>query len=147
MGVGCVNFDVSVNTTTTTPDVIQPIITSTIPVETTTTPVVSPTDVKIVSIGILQLESFPVQIKTYIKGYVARCAKIGEPKVVRQGNKFLIDLDVAVLGTVCKEKNASISFNKSVSLDVYGLKRGTYIVEVGDMKKEFTLMADNILNK
>ncbi len=145
MGVGCVNFNVSVDTTTTTPDLAKPIIsTTTPPAPNQDTIDLSPTDVKVVSLGILQLESFPVQVTAYIKGYVAKCVKLGEPKVSKQGNRFLISLDYAVLGTVCKAKNASVSFEKSVKLDAYGLKKGTYSVEVGDMKKEFTLNQDNI---
>jgi inhibitor of cysteine peptidase len=127
MGAGC-NTNVSNVTITSTP------------------PELGPTEVMIDSVEIRELESFPVQIVADVKGYVAKCAKIGEPMVKKDGNTFKINFDV-VLGTVCAQKNASISFDKSVNLEVYGLKKGTYIVDVQGNKKEFTLSMDNILEE
>ena len=134
IGAGCKN-NIPPEVATTTPK--EPVSTSTVQL--------SPNEVKVSSVEIMELESFPVQVVASVQGYVAKCVKLGEPKVNLKGNRFLVDLNVAVLGTVCKEKNASVSFQNSVKLDVYGLKKGTYTVEVGDVKKEFVLTQDNIL--
>jgi len=120
---------------------------------TPTTPATSTTkspfgdDLQITSVDVLMLESFPVQVMVNIEGNVNKCVKLNEPKVTQEENVFYVAVSITELATgkTCSP-TGSVTFKKSVSLDVAGLKKGTYEVYVNKMKKTFTLDMDNFLS-
>jgi inhibitor of cysteine peptidase len=96
-------------------------------------------------IDILTLESFPVQIFVIARGYLPNvCTEISEISKVREGNTFFITIKTYSSPGFCIQMLAP--FEKTISLDVYGLPAGTYTVEVNGVQGTFDLEIDNILS-
>jgi inhibitor of cysteine peptidase len=96
-------------------------------------------------IDILTLESFPVQIFVIARGYLPNvCTEISEISKVREGNTFFITIKTYSSPGFCIQMLAP--FEKTISLDVYGLPAGTYTVEVNGVQGSFDLEIDNILS-
>jgi hypothetical protein len=104
-----------------------------------------PGEAVVESVDILTLESFPVQIRAEVEGYLPDgCSTLGDPVVRREGDVFIVTLPAtrpadALCTTVIQP------FAESVALDVYGLAAGTYGVIVNDVETSFTLATDNVL--
>ena len=90
------------------------------------------------------LESMPVQVQAVIKGYLPDpCTRISSVGQSRDGNTFKITISTArPADAVCAE--VITPFEHTVSLDVTGLKAGTYTVTVHGISATFELTADNI---
>lgn len=98
----------------------------------------------VVSVDILVLESFPVQIHVLIEGYLPTpCYKITSIAKYREGNNFFVTIMMKDSRLVCIQKIEP--FQEVVALDVYGLSAGTYYVDVNGIGNTFTLYVDNIL--
>jgi len=97
------------------------------------------------SIDLLMLESFPVQINVVAKGNLPDgCTTIDQVTHVRQGNTFKVTITTArPADRMCTQ--ALVPFEQTIALDVYGLKAGTYTVDVNGVTKTFTLDMDNAL--
>lgn len=97
------------------------------------------------SIEIMALETFPVQIKVNARGYLPDgCTKIGEITNEKKENTFLVSIrTVRPAEAFCTA--AIVPFQEVIPLDVYGLKAGTYTVDVNGVNGTFRLEADNIL--
>jgi hypothetical protein len=115
------------------------------PMDNTSTHIGDPAEAYIDSVELKVLEPFPVQVRAQVKGYISKCVKLNDPAVERSGNVIKVTYKPVFL-TVCKEPNASVSFDQTVDLPVQGLPKGTYAVDVNGVKKEFTLDVDNGLN-
>ena len=99
------------------------------------------------SIEIMVLESFPVQIKVNARGYLPDgCTKIHGITKEKTENTFLVSIKtVRPADAFC---TASIMpFQEVISLDVYGLKKGIYNVDVNGVKGIFELGTDNIIRE
>jgi len=99
------------------------------------------------TIDILILESFPVQVRVVAKGYFSDgCGRIDQIHTVRTGNTFNINItkNTPLVGVFCTQ--AIVPFEEVIELDVYGLKAGTYTVDVNGVTDTFKLDVDNILN-
>ncbi|MDI3539151.1 MAG: inhibitor of cysteine peptidase [Methanolobus sp.] len=98
-------------------------------------------------IDIRILESFPVQVHVAAKGNLPDgCTQINEnaTTVQRQGNTFNVYLEtIRLRDAMCTE--ALVPFEHTIPLDVYGLERGTYTVNVNGVEETFELTTDNIL--
>jgi hypothetical protein len=98
------------------------------------------------SVEVLVLESFPVQVNVKISGYLPTpCHKLGAISTSRpDANTFQIDVPMSLPSPdqVCIE--VIEPFEQTVSLDVAGLKAGTYTVKVNDITEQFTLDVDNV---
>ena len=97
------------------------------------------------NIDILLLESFPVQIHVTATGYFPDgCTSIDEVTESRQDNTFTVTVttkrpaDVACTAAI-------VPFEESIPLDVYGLDKGVYTVNVNDASGSFELYMDNII--
>ncbi len=98
-------------------------------------------------VEILILESFPVQIHAIAKGYLPDgCTEIDEEsiEIEKNGNTF----DVSIKTTrpadmICTQ--AIVPFEQVIALDVYGLKKGNYIVNVNGIGASFELSTDNVI--
>jgi inhibitor of cysteine peptidase len=96
-------------------------------------------------VEILFLESFPLGVHAVASGYLPDpCTEIDEVSVERDGNHFV------VLITTLREADVMCAqvieeFEQNVSLDVYGLPAGDYIVTVNGIDAEFTFLQDNSL--
>lgn len=98
---------------------------------------------KIQSIDILILESFPVQVHVRITGTLSdSCTTLEQITQKREDTTFILEVTTKrPVDVMCAQVMAT--FYESVSLDVAGLKAGTYTVEVNNMKDTFVLQIDN----
>ncbi|MEN8217424.1 MAG: hypothetical protein ABFS56_13865 [Pseudomonadota bacterium] len=97
------------------------------------------------TIDIVILESFPVQVRVVAKGYFSDgCGRIDQIHTIRAGNSFNITITTRSVGEACTQ--ALVPFEEVIELNVYGLKAGTYTVDVNGVTDTFKLDVDNILN-
>jgi inhibitor of cysteine peptidase len=95
-------------------------------------------------IDILILESFPVQINVIARGNLPDpCTEISEVLQEREGNTFFVTIKTHRPPGPCIQVLAP--FEEIISLEVYGLPAGTYIVDVNGVQDTFDLEVDNIL--
>ncbi len=101
-------------------------------------------EANIANLEILVLESFPVQVNVIASGELPDgCTTLNEPSPRLEGNTFVINLTTSRLpDEVCSQ--ATVPFDKVVSLPVEGLSAGTYTVSVNGMTDTFTLDVDNV---
>ena len=94
----------------------------------------------------LIMESFPVQVTVEATGYLPDgCTEIGNVTTKKDGNKFYVEIStVRPRDALCTQ--ALVPFTKSVPLDVYGLEKGVYTVDVNGKTASFELSVDNILS-
>jgi len=95
-------------------------------------------------IDIQVLGSFPVQVRVIARGNLPDgCTTIKDVTKERQDLKFIVEItgqrpaDIA-----CTQ--ALVPFEEVIDLDVYGLKAGTYTVEVNGVRDTFELSTDNV---
>ena len=95
------------------------------------------------NIDILILESFPVQVNVIAKGYLPDgCTEIGDITKNMDGNIFTVTIEtIRPADAMCTQ--AIVPYEKSIPLDVYGLKAGTYNVLVNSANGSFELTMDN----
>ncbi|AGB48573.1 hypothetical protein Metho_0298 [Methanomethylovorans hollandica DSM 15978] len=98
------------------------------------------------NVQVLVLESFPVQVNVEATGYLPDgCTTIGNATVRKDGNTFYVEIGtIRPRDALCTQ--ALVPFTKSVSLDVYGLEKGVYNVDVNGKTASFELSVDNILS-
>jgi len=100
-------------------------------------------------IDIRILESFPVQVHVTASGYLPDgCTVINEnaTTVQREGNTFNVYVEtMRPKEAICTE--ALVPFEQNIPLDVYGLGKGTYIVNVNGVEGTFELSMDNIMQE
>jgi inhibitor of cysteine peptidase len=98
------------------------------------------------TIQVIKLESFPVQVQVAAQGYLPdSCTEINEIKTEKEGNNFNINISTKrPKDAVCTQ--VIVPFNKTIPLDLQGLKAGNYTVNVNGVKGSFELAVDNILN-
>jgi SdrD B-like domain len=97
------------------------------------------------SFDILVLESFPVQINLVVRGNLPdACTTIDSVTQSRRGNTFVVTLKTTrPAGALCGA--VLVPYEQRVPLDVQGLPKGTYTVEVNGVTDSFTLSVDNVL--
>ena len=102
-------------------------------------------DAIIKNIDILTLESFPLQIHVIATGYFPDgCTSIDEVTQSRHGNTFTVAITTKrPADAICTM--AIVPFEKTIPLDVYGLDKGVYTVNVNDASGSFELPTDNII--
>lgn len=102
-------------------------------------------DAIIKNIDILTLESFPLQIHVIATGYFPDgCTSIDEITQSKQNNRFTVAVTTKrPTNAVCTM--AIVPFEKTIPLDVYGLDKGVYTVNVNDASGSFELPTDNII--
>ena len=115
-------------------------------------PTAEPTEVTAVLTGtanvagleVRTLESFPVQIQVVAKGMLPNpCTAIERAVQERDGPTFRVTLTTAQpLDKACIQQ--LVPFEHVISLDVAGLKAGTYTVQVNGGSTTFTLAVDNV---
>jgi len=98
------------------------------------------------NVQVLVLESFPVQVNVEATGYLPDgCTTIGNTTARKDGNTFYVEIGtIRPRDALCTQ--ALVPFTKSVSLDVYGLEKGVYNVDVNGKTASFELSVDNILS-
>lgn len=102
--------------------------------------------VTVEALNVLLLESFPLQVQVNVSGYLADgCTAIEE---IIQGsnleeNRYWIDIQASRdPNATCTQ--ATVPFEESVALDVYGIPAGTYTVDVEEQSATFSLDVDNV---
>lgn len=95
------------------------------------------------SVDVVIMESFPVQVRVNVRGSVSdSCTTVDEVTTTREGNTFNVKITTArPVDAMCAQ--VITPFEESVSLDVKGLKKGTYTVDVNGVTETFELAADN----
>jgi inhibitor of cysteine peptidase len=99
----------------------------------------------VASIDLLTLESFPVQIHVVARGNLRDgCTTIDQITQTREGNSFKVTITtIRPANQMCTQ--AIVPFEQTIALDVYGLKAGTYAVDVNGVTGTFTLDVNNEL--
>jgi inhibitor of cysteine peptidase len=101
---------------------------------------------RVEEIEIMILESFPVQVHVVVRGNLPDgCTTIDRIEQERRDSAFQITIaTVRPADRMCTQ--ALVPFEEVVSLDVVGLKAGTYTVNVNGMQDTFNLAVDNTLS-
>jgi inhibitor of cysteine peptidase len=101
---------------------------------------------RVEEIEIVILESFPVQVNVVARGNLPDgCTAIDRIEQQRQGDAFLVTITtVRPASQMCTQ--ALVPFEQVISLDVAGLKAGTYMVNVNGVQDTFELAVDNTLS-
>nr|MDO8134036.1 hypothetical protein [Candidatus Njordarchaeum guaymaensis] len=96
-------------------------------------------------IDIVILESFPVQVNVVVHGeFPDSCTAIGKVTTTREGSTHIITIITRrPSDAVCAQ--VITPFDRVIPLEVVGLKKGIYTVEVNGVRGTFELQADNIL--
>lgn len=96
------------------------------------------------SIGVMILESFPVQVHVNVSGYLGDgCTTLGDITTIQEGDTFLVTiLSERPADALCTQQ--LVNFEENVALDVAGLAAGTYTVDVNGVSDTFTLDVDNV---
>ncbi|WP_321419635.1 hypothetical protein [uncultured Methanomethylovorans sp.] len=94
----------------------------------------------------LVMESFPVQVSVEATGYLPDgCTTIGNVTTKKGGNTFYVEIStVRPRDALCTQ--ALVPFTESMPLNVTGLEKGVYIVDVNGQTASFELSVDNILS-
>jgi len=97
------------------------------------------------STEILVLESFPVKIHVVAKGYLPDgCTGIDRVEAKRDGNTFTVTITTKrPKDMMCTQ--AIVPYEEKVPLDVFGLKAGTYDVNINTVTDSFKLSTDNFI--
>ena len=97
------------------------------------------------SVGIVILESFPVQVHVNVSGYLGDgCTTLGEITTTQEGSTFFVKIIThRPMEAICTQQ--LVGFEETVALNVEGLPAGTYTVDVNGVTDTFTLDIDNVL--
>ncbi|HEX5716197.1 MAG TPA: hypothetical protein VF179_08565 [Thermoanaerobaculia bacterium] len=88
-------------------------------------------------------QSFPVQVRLLVEGYLAEACGLAEPVVELRGDTFFVELHGSgAAGTDCEKRQR---FSRRIPLPVHGLKKGVYKVVAEGRETSFTLSQDNVL--
>lgn len=99
-------------------------------------------DVKSVEIQIL--ESLPVKVVVVVKGELRNgCQQLDKIHIVQAGNKFTISIGSKTIDDQLVCIQALIPFEEQITLNVKGLKAGTYTVHVNGISQSFKLDVDS----
>jgi inhibitor of cysteine peptidase len=95
--------------------------------------------------GLLILESFPVQVNVHVTGWLGDgCTTLDQVTQVQTGNTITVRITTArPTDAICTQQ--LVGFEKTIALDVAGLPAGTYTVDVNGVIDTFTLSVDNVL--
>ena len=100
---------------------------------------------QIETIELLMLESFPVQVHAHVTGWLGDgCTKLDQITQVREDNTFKVTITTTrPAEAVCTMQ--LVGFEETIPLDVHGLPKGTYTVDINGVTETFTLDVDNVL--
>ncbi len=99
-------------------------------------------DVETVDIQIL--ESLPVQVIVVVKGNLSNgCQQLDKINTIQAGNKFTITIGKKSIDEQMICTQALVPFEKTIPLNVKGLKSGTYSVNVNGISQSFKLDLDS----
>jgi inhibitor of cysteine peptidase len=95
------------------------------------------------SIEIVVFESFPVQVRVIVTGWLPDgCTRVKSIDEVREGNVFHVTiLTIRPADAMCTM--AVVKLQEAFPLDVEGLEAGLYTVDVNGNSKTFRLRTDN----
>jgi inhibitor of cysteine peptidase len=98
-------------------------------------------------VSIVFLESFPLQVRAAVSGYLPNpCSWVDQVTVDRVGQQFNVSiLRGSNAGEICIQVEEA--FEESIPLDVYGLPAGDYTIDVNGVRATFTFTQDNILKE
>jgi inhibitor of cysteine peptidase len=99
------------------------------------------------TIQVITLESFPVKVQVEAKGYLPdSCTEIKQIQTQKEENSFNITISTKrPKDAICTQ--AIVPFNRTIPIDVLGLKAGNYTINVNGIKGSFELAVDNMLNE
>ncbi|MFZ1399526.1 MAG: hypothetical protein WAS33_21645 [Candidatus Promineifilaceae bacterium] len=97
------------------------------------------------AISIAILESFPVQVRVNVTGYLGDgCTSLGEISTRQEGDTFFITIPTErPAEAMCTQQ--LVGFEESIALDVLGLPAGSYTVNANGVTDSFTLQMDNAI--
>lgn len=96
---------------------------------------------------VMILESFPVQVHLSVSGYLPDgCTEIDEDGITEQRDGFNYTVNIPTkrpADMACTQ--AIVPYNINVPIDVYGIEKGIYTVDVNGVQTTFELQMDNII--
>ncbi|MDK2892582.1 MAG: inhibitor of cysteine peptidase [Methanohalophilus sp.] len=99
------------------------------------------------NVQVMILESFPVQVHLSVSGYLPDgCTEIDEDgiKELRDGFNYTVNIPTKrPADAICTQ--AIVPYNINVPLDVYGIEKGSYTVNVNGFRTTFELQVDNVI--
>jgi inhibitor of cysteine peptidase len=100
---------------------------------------------QIETLELLMLESFPVQIHAHVTGWLGDgCTTLDQITQTREGDTFKVSITTTrPADAICTMQ--LVGFEETIPLDVHGLPKGTYTVDVNGTTETFTLDVDNVL--
>lgn len=100
-------------------------------------------EVPIEKVDLKMSESFPVQVRADITGYLTNsCSEMDQIGQNRLGTDFFVTVtEVRPKDAMCAQ--VITPFEKTVDIDVRGLEAGTYVVNVNGEHESFKLEVDN----
>ena len=106
-------------------------------------------DAIVEEVNILLMESFPVQVLVIARGYLPDgCTQIDDRYISFNEEENTFNLQITTkrpADAICTQ--AIVPFEESIYLDVYGLEKGAYVVNVNGIVEEFELDTDNIIRE
>jgi inhibitor of cysteine peptidase len=100
----------------------------------------------VASVEVLVLESFPLQVRVAVAGQLSDpCTRLAEPRVRRADTTFHVELPTTRGPGLCAQ--VLVPFEETVTLDVHGLPKGTYTVDVEGKTATFTFDRDNTFGR
>lgn len=97
------------------------------------------------SLEILLMESFPLQARVKVAGFLRDgCSELFDVKVEQEEMNFILTITTRRPSGDIACTEALVPFEKVFDLDIEGLDAGTYTVIAQDQQAEFTLDVDNI---
>jgi inhibitor of cysteine peptidase len=98
-------------------------------------------------IEIMMMESFPVQVSVRATGFLPNgCTVIDEANITTEKTDNTFNVHIPTKrpkDAICTQ--ALVPFEINVPLDVYGLEKGNYTVDVNGVQDSFELQMDNVL--
>jgi hypothetical protein len=97
-----------------------------------------PSQVYVERVDVHLLESFPVQVRIVVAGYMAdACTTVNGAETQRAGSRLRVTLTTTRTGELCAQ--VLTPFEQSISLDVNGLPGGSYTVDVHGITTDVVL--------
>ncbi len=99
---------------------------------------------KVEAVRVEQLNTVPEQVKVTVTGFLpTACYAVDEPFIRRVDTQFTVVINQQVLQTFAPCTQAVAPFSLSFPLNIFGLSKGTYAVDVHGLTGTFALSKDN----
>lgn len=93
-------------------------------------------DVTVTKLSIVEAQSYPVQVRLLLEGYLTDACELAETNLERKNHTFFMDFETTGQGDAsCRGRR---EFTRSILLPTHGLEKGRYEVIVDGRKTTFS---------